>query len=91
MSDNEKSTEEKLRQIADSALMIFVSRLSAPIILGLCAWTLTNISDMKVTVATLTVKIEDQGARLTSVETWRSSFWDAYAAEPIKTARPAAK
>lgn len=73
--------DDKLRQLADSSIMMFVSRLSVPIIAALCIWILQSVSTMQTQVASALSRIDGDDTRITTLETWRNSF-DAFAAEP---------
>lgn len=72
--------DDKLRKLADSSIMMLVSRLSVPIIAALCIWILQSVSSMQIELASALSQIQGVDTRITTLENWRNSF-DAYAAE----------
>jgi hypothetical protein len=79
MAQNDERTH-KLREIADSAILMLISRAAVPIICGLCIWILTSVSTMKENMAAAMATIAGHDKRIENLEEWRNSF-DAMADE----------
>lgn len=81
----QKHTIDKL---ANSAILLLASRVSALLVTGLTSWILINVSDMKSDISGLIAEFHGQDARITNLETWRNNFnWDAAAAEKTSAVR----
>lgn len=77
MADN---TDDKIRKAADSAMLMLVSRLSAPLLVAVCTWILTSVLGMKTDIATIVATLDGQGKRIEQLEGWRNAL-DAFAAD----------
>lgn len=72
----------KLREFADSAVMMLVSRISVPMIVALCLWIAGSVSSMQRDVATAMATLAGHDKRIDMLETWRTSM-DAVADEVV--------
>lgn len=74
-----------IEKVANSAILLLASRVSALLITGLTGWILLNVSDMKSDVAALLAGMTGQDRRISNLEEWRNRFsWDAVAKETGK-------
>lgn len=72
--NNRYDDNNPFMKAANSALMLFMSRLSVPIILGLSVWILSNVSDMKGDMGIVKTQIGIFDKRITDLENWRNSY-----------------
>lgn len=77
MSEN---NDEKLGITVNSVVQMLGNRVSSFVIIGLCTWILTNVSDLKGDVRDLIATMRGQDTRIANLESWRNEF-DAYAAD----------
>lgn len=81
-----KDDNSYARQIADSAIVILTSRLSAPLLLAVCTWIGSSIVGLKTDLAGLTgtvnASIAGINVRVGDLENWKNdiaaSLWDKH-------------
>lgn len=66
--------KDKTRELAESAMLMLISRVSGPILVMLCGIILSTIFDMKSSVATVVAKMEAHDNRLSNLEQWRATL-----------------
>lgn len=76
-----KNENDKIRDIANAAVLVLISRASAPLLCGICTWILVSVSHLKEDVATAMAQIGGVDTRIATIENWRNSI-DAIAGEP---------
>lgn len=64
----------KLQVLAHSDTLVLISRLSAPILVGLCTWILSTVVQIKVDNAGMQSQIAGLDRRTTILEDWRNYF-----------------
>lgn len=73
-----KPKKDRVREIANSAILTLGNRISGPLILGISMWMLHTMIDIKTDMAGMVAKVDAQGTELGILETWRNTF-DAHA------------
>lgn len=69
-----KKDESVLQDMANAAILVFISRLSAPILVALCAWIASNVVDAKVAIGKVQQAVEDYDKRIDGLEKWRMTI-----------------
>lgn len=77
--------ENRIRKIADSAILLFTYRISAPLLLGVCSWIAVSVVNLKTDLAsltgTVTAALSGIAKRVDDLEAWRNSIDSNYNSE----------